>query len=88
MYVRYTENQNNEEPVVFEETTQISACHKKKKEKSKLQLIAGLICVLYGADYINEKGWFEGHTDYLILTFFGLIVFNYIIGKLQKWISE
>jgi len=86
MYLRYPNSDDNIETV----DVAASNTKPKKEEKSKLQIVAGIICAMYLLEYSEQhySAYLDEHPEILYIAFVGLIVFNYIIERLHRWISK
>lgn len=82
MYLRYPNNDNNIE------TVDVVVNNKKpeKREKSKLQIIAGIICAMYLLEYVEQhySAYLDEHLGTLCIVFVGLVVFSHVIEGLRR----
>ena len=87
MYLRYTENQQ-EDTQVYTERINVKPVEQKNEELSKPVLILCLSCILFILNYTKEQGYFVSTEEQFILAACLGLGFKTVIESFRKWISK
>ena len=88
MYLRYQDDdQENVQPYNMS-VNKTKIVKKKKEEKSTIEIIGLLLCMMYLRDYLQENGFFDKSIGELSLMCIGLIIFINCVERLRKWILK